>query len=107
MVKYGWIGLMLFATASLAATLPDPTTPLSGGAPVTGASASTSVGLPQLKSIVYGRNHRSAVLDRSVYREGMTVNGFKIQRILADRVILEGADGRHTLRLFSTQVRFN
>lgn len=106
MAKY-WLMMFLCSWGVMAAeSMPDPTMPLKATASATATTPAATTGLPQLQSIVFSRTHRRAMLDHAVYQEGMTVKGFKIRQIQADRVILEGADGRHTLRLFTTQVRF-
>ena len=88
--------LWLFLGTVSAATLPDPTRPLAGPAAT----------LPVLQTIIYGSNVRKAIIDGQVCREGTQIEGYRVKAIYADKVIITGPDGQHTLRLFSHKVRY-
>lgn len=104
------VGLLLVPMVQAATStplLPDPTQPLSVTQPAESSSAVHSVALPILQSITYGPFVHRAVLNGRVYREGASIGQYTLLAIHADRVVLESADGtKHTLKLFSYQVRY-
>lgn len=104
------VGLLLAHVVQAATStplLPDPTQPLSVTQPSDQSSAVHSVALPVLQSITYGPFVHRAVLNGRVYREGASIGQYIVRAIHADHVVLESADGtKHTLKLFSYQVRY-
>lgn len=109
MAKWQTICLLwLFLGTVSAATLPDPTRPLAGPAATAARdnAAITKAALPVLQTIIYGSNVRKAIIDGQVCREGTQIEGYRVKAIYADKVIITGPDGQHTLRLFSHKVRY-
>ena len=51
-------------------------------------------------------NVRKAIIDGQVCREGTQIEGYRVKAIYADKVIITGPGGQHTLRLFSHKVRY-
>ncbi|MGB2598833.1 MAG: hypothetical protein WBD04_03635 [Candidatus Omnitrophota bacterium] len=55
--------------------------------------------LPTLSGIMYAPTNPQAILDGDLYTEGETVRGFKVQKILPNKVKLTADDKEYELRL--------
>jgi len=97
-------GLFAFALAAAASaeTLPDPTRPpASVLAPPADAAAIPGLdGALVLQSVLIAPDRRSAVISGQSMKVGDTVGGFRLVRVAAGEVTLEGLEGSRTLSLF-------
>lgn len=100
------IGLFCWPWLANAERLTDPTRPFAVESTAKTLQPQTTEALPQLQSILIGANTQKAVINRQIYRQGDTINQFKIRAIYHDRVVLIGPQGIVTLRLFHQQVRY-
>lgn len=91
-------------TAVFAQTLPDPTRPpfgMAGNVPGASWEAKTETpDAPLLQSVILrnGAEPR-ALVNGEWLRQGQTSGDLKILKILADRVVIRGPQGRQTLKM--------
>ena len=55
--------------------------------------------LPGLSDIMYSTNYPQAIINGEMFSEGETIQGYKIKKILPDRVILTRGNKDYVLRL--------
>ena len=88
---------LVVASAAQAAPFPDPTQPPS----MTGPVGDTSPGGPRLESILIAPDRRLAVIDGEQVTLGSKIaGGGAVVRITETEVVVRGADGEQTFRLF-------
>lgn len=92
------VALGVFASASAAESLRDPTRPPQSG----GAQASVTRSMT-LESIIFSDQRRVAVIDGQSLREGEALRGARVLRIHPDRVELRVNQTTRTLRLVPRQ----
>ncbi|MDP2785488.1 MAG: hypothetical protein Q8O38_12980 [Sulfurimicrobium sp.] len=86
--------------AAAAEMLPDPTRPpLAAGVAATGANATPDAG-PVLQSVKIAPGRRSAVISGQLLAQGERFGAAKLVSISESEVVLLGAEGRQTLKLF-------
>ena len=91
---------LLVPTVPVFATDSDPTRPLGYRTPSQDGAHKLTLG-----SILVSEHRRVAVINNKLAREGDTVAGAKVIKILHDRVQLEVAGKRRELKLNSTTVK--
>ena len=98
----GCLAAMALVTSAHAESLPDPTRPpLAVLAPASAAGDATEpVGGLVLQSVLIAPDRRSAVISGQSMALGDTVGGFRLVRVAAGEVTLEGHEGSRTLSLF-------
>lgn len=91
--------LLLLALSS--ASIQDPTQPLNIAppAPATVGAVAPKKGL-QLEAIFTGTGRSSAIIDGKFYRQGSKVGQYRLARIDADRIVLQGQGAPVILTLF-------
>lgn len=87
---------LMVAFAAQAAPFPDPTQPPA----MTGSAGDAAPGGPRLESILIAPDRRLAVIDGEQVTLGSKVAGGSVVRITETEVIVRGADGEQSLRLF-------
>lgn len=96
---------LLLLLLSSASGLQDPTQPLRIAPPPTAEVAGVAgpkvaqQGL-QLQAIFTGNGLNSVVIDGQQYKMGDKVSSYRLARINADNILLQGQDESVTLRLF-------
>ncbi len=98
----GCLAAMALLASAHAESLPDPTRPpLAVLAPASAAGDATEpVGGLVLQSVLIAPDRRSAVISGQSMALGDTVGGFRLVRVAAGEVTLEGHEGSRTLSLF-------
>lgn len=95
--------LILLLLASSSSQIHDPTQPLNIVSPTPVLSQNNAIapkkGL-QLEAIFTGTGVSSAIIDGKLYRQGSKVGQYRLARIDADRILLQGQGGTVTLSLF-------
>lgn len=86
----------LLSCAAQGAPFPDPTRPPS----MTGSGDDTSPGGPQLESILIAPDRRLAVINGEQVTLGSKIGGGAVVRITETEVVVRGAEGEQTLRLY-------
>lgn len=92
------------AVAASAQTLPDPTRPpsgMAGNVPGTSWEAKTETpDAPLLQSVILHKGEEPrALVNGEWLRQGQAFGDLKIVKILADRVVIKGPQGRQTLKM--------
>jgi len=87
---------LMVASVAQAAPFTDPTQPPT----TTGPVGDTSPGGPRLESILIAPDRRLAVIDGEQVMLGSKVAGGAVVRITETEVVVRGADGEQTFRLF-------
>ena len=101
-VIQGCLAAMALVTSAHAESLPDPTRPplaVLAPAGAVGDAAEPAGGLV-LQSVLIAPDRRSAVISGQSMALGDTVGGFRLVRVAAGEVTLEGLEGSRTLSLF-------
>lgn len=84
------------AFAAHAAPFPDPTQPPT----MAGSGGDAARGGPRVESILIAPDRRLAVIDGEQVTLGSKVAGGAVVRITETEVVVRGADGERTLRLY-------
>ena len=98
------LGFGLTVVQAAAQALVDPTRPPDAAEAAGGAAPTVSRG-PLLQYVLISTERRYAVIDGRQVGLGAKVGAARVVRITASEVILEGADGRTTLKLFPNMER--
>ncbi|MCE2572134.1 MSHA biogenesis protein MshK [Motilimonas eburnea] len=95
-----WILTLLGCAMANAQPLNDPTAPRQ---PVKQVETKTQVVVakPRLQSILVQNDHRSAVINNQNVGVGDRVDGYRVTRITANYVLLQGKGGTIRLSLFN------
>ncbi|WP_413701267.1 hypothetical protein ACLKMH_06125 [Psychromonas sp. KJ10-10] len=106
MVKFILFSLLI-SSASLthSEVLVDPSKPLNFS--VKKAVKVSQPSLPTLQSILVKAGKQQAMLNNKLYQQGQSVNGYKITKIDAQKVLLSYQNKQYKLTLYSANERFS
>ena len=99
--------LLIGPLGCLGGELPDPTRPLAGSVPGTGAQKTKRAdSLPVLGSVLVGPHRRLAIIDGKRYRENDLLGSYRLVSIEEDRVTLQDGTKRVELKfLITTRIK--